>query len=255
MEEEQQHERRSHKHKHSKSSRRMEEDLNRSSFRSSGESAGRPPPDKVPHTSGADTCTPPKGKEPYYQREVSAQPHSGHKKSSQGAIPVIISTKQVPPQEGSAASVASVPAKGQPEDWSIAGERGVDPEGFEHGTDYGGQLATLYNSSLVNDDEAASRVEYRYQNVQGHASRTSAYGDPYGCPRPSARSSSLRASFDSREGESQSTQALERIEGIMARMEQHLAASTSAQATSSASASTPSSSGEFSFISFSYLNC
>ena len=168
---------------------------------------------------------------------------------------MIISTKQVPPKEGSAASVSSVPATGQPEDGSISGERGVDPEGIEHGTEYGGQLATRFNSSLVDDDEAASRVEYRYQTVQGQSSRTPAYGESYGDPRPSARSSSLRASFDSREGESQSAQALERIEGIMARMEHHLAASTSAQATSSASASTPSSSGEFSFISFSYLNC
>jgi hypothetical protein len=249
--EEEQHERRSHKHKR-KSSRRMEEDLNRSSFRTSGDSAGRPPPDKVPRTSGADPCAPPRGNEPYFQREASAQPHSGYE-SSHGAIPVIV-TSQVPPQEGFAASVASVPAKGQSGDGSIAGERGADPEGFEHGADYGGHVATHFNSSLVNDDEAASRAEYRYQHVQGHASRTSAYGDPYGCPRPSARSSSLRTSFDSREGESQSLRVFGRIEDVLARMEHHLAASTSAQASSSAPASTPSSSGEFhSFIFISEL--
>jgi hypothetical protein len=45
--------------------------------------------------------------------------------------------------------------------------------------------------------------------------------------------------FDSREGESQSLQVLERIEDVMARMERHLAASTPAQATSSAACLTP----------------
>jgi hypothetical protein len=255
--ENQQHERRSHKHKRS-SSRRMEDDLNRSSFRNSGDSAGRPPPDKVPRTSGADPCAPPQGNEPYsavssqFQREASAQPYSGYE-SSHGAIPVIVSS-QAPPQGGFAAAVASVPAKGHSGDGSMSGERGADPEGFEHGADYGGQLATRFNSSLVNDDEAASRVEYRYQHVQGHASRTPAYGDPYGRPSPNVRSSSLRTSFDSREGESQSLQVFGRIEDVLARMEQHLAASTSAQASSSAPASTPSSSGEFhSFIFISEL--
>jgi hypothetical protein len=243
----QQHERRSHRHKHKRSSsRRMEEELNRSSFRTSGDSAGRPPPDKVPRTSGADPCDLPQGNEPFFQRESSAQPHSG-RESSHGAIPVIVSS-QVPPQGGSAAAVASVPATGHSGDGSIhAGERGADPEGFEHGADYGGRLTTRFNSSLVNDDEAASRAEYRYQQVQGHASRTLAYGDPCGSPGPNVRSSSLRTSFDSREGESQSLQVFGRIKDVLARMERHLAASTSAQAPSSAPTSTPSSSGEFSF--------
>jgi hypothetical protein len=109
--------RRSHKHK---SSRRMEDDLNRSSFRTSGDSAGRPPPEKVPRTSGADPCVPPRGDEPYFQREASAQPQTGNE-SSHGAIPVILNS-QVPPQEGFAAPVASVPARGQLHDGSNADE-------------------------------------------------------------------------------------------------------------------------------------
>jgi hypothetical protein len=234
--------RRAHRHKHKRSSsRQMEEELNRTSFRSSGDSAGRPPPDKVPRTSGVDPCDLPQGDVPFFQREPTAQPQSG-------AIPVIVST-QVPPQGDSAAAVASVPTAGHSGDGSIvAGERGVDPEGFEHGAEYGGRLTTRTNSSLVNDDEAASRAEYRYQQVQGHASRTPAYGDPYGSPGPNVRSSSLRTSFDSRAGESQSLQVFGRIEDVLARMERHLATTASTQAPSSAPTSTPSSSGEFSFI-------
>jgi hypothetical protein len=149
---------RSHRHK---SSRRMEEDLNRSSFRSSGDSAGRPPPEKVPRTSRAESSAPPKGDEPYYCREASAQPQSGGV-ASHGAIPVIIG--QALPQEGNAAPVVDFD---QPTNGSYADERGVDPEGFEHGADYGGFVATNFNSSLVSDSEAASRSEYRYQKVQG----------------------------------------------------------------------------------------
>jgi hypothetical protein len=127
--------------------------------------------------------------------------------------------------------------------------------GYKHGANYGGYLATGFNSSMVNDDEAASRAEYRYQQqVQGHASRTPAYGDPYGCPRPNARRTSLRTSFDGREGESQSLHVLDRIEGIMTRMESHLAASTPVPATSSATHSAPFYSGEFHSFIFT-LNC
>jgi hypothetical protein len=247
---EKRHKRRSSdKSSYESSSRRMEDDLNRSSFRS-GDAAGRPPPEKVPRTSGADPCVPPKGNQPYYQREASAQPQTGNE-TSHGVIPV---SSQIPPQEGTAAPVVQVPACGQLPDGSNADERGADPAGYEHGADYGGYVATKFNSLLVNDSEAASRSEYRYQQVQGHASRTPAYGDPYGHPRPSVRSTSLRTSFDSREGESQSFHVLERIEDVMARMERHLAASTSAQATSSAARSTPSSPGEFHSFIF-ILNC
>jgi hypothetical protein len=65
----------------------MEDDLNRSSF-CSGDAAGRPPPEKVPRTSGVDPCVPPRGDEPYFQREASAQPQTGNE-TSHGAIPVL----------------------------------------------------------------------------------------------------------------------------------------------------------------------
>jgi len=224
-------------HRHKKRARRMEEDLNRTSFRSSGE-AGRPPPDKVPRTTGADPCDLSQGDLPFYQQEVSAQPHSG-------AIPVIVSSK-VPPQWDSAAAVASVPTAGHSGDGSVvAGMEGVDPAGFDHGAGYGGQLTTRPNSSLVNDDEAASRVEYRYQDrVRGYASRTPAYGDPYGSPGPNVRSRTLRTSFDSCAGESQSLQVFGRIEDVLARMERHMASTATSQAPSAAPTSTPST-GEF----------
>jgi hypothetical protein len=239
-----------HRSHRTKSSRKMEEDLNRSSFRDSGELAGRPPPEKVPRTSRADSCEPPKGNEPYYCREASAQPHSGGV-ASLGAIPVLIN--QAPPQEGDAAPVV-VPSNDQPTNGSYADERGGLPEGFVHGADYGGFLATNFNSSLVSDSEAASRSEYRYQKVQGQASRTSAYGDPCGRPRSGVRGSTLRSSFDNRQGESQSSQVLERIEGVMMRMERQFAASTSAFASMSAAHAMPSSPGEF--LSFIFiLNC
>jgi hypothetical protein len=253
--------RRSDKSRDKSSSRRMEDDLNRSSFRS-GDAAGRPPPEKVPHTSAVDPCMPPRGDEPYYHREASAQPQAGNE-TSHGAIPVLplvgnetgqVAPSQIPPQEGIAAPVAEVPATGQFFDGSYADSRGAVPTGYEHGANYGGCLTTQFNSSLVNDDEAASRAKYRYQHVQEHASRTPAYGDPYGRPCPNVRSTSLWTSFDSREGESQSLQVLERIEDVMARMERHLAALTPAQATSSAARSTPSNPGEFHSFIFT-LNC
>jgi hypothetical protein len=187
MDEKQHKRRRSHK-----SSRRMEDDLNRLSFRS-GDAAGRPPPKKVPRTSGADPCVPPRGDEPYFQREGSAQPQTGNE-SSHGAIPVLT---QIPPQEGIAALVKVPATSGQLQDGSNADSRGADPAGFEHGADYGSHVATHFNSSLVNDGEAPSRAEYRYQRVQEHAPRTPACGDPYGRPRPSVLSTSLQTSFDS----------------------------------------------------------
>jgi hypothetical protein len=198
--------RRSDKSRDKSSSRRMEDYLNRSSFRS-GDAAGRPPPEKVPRTAKADLYVPPRGNEPYFHREASARPQASNE-TSHGAIPVLplvgnetgqVAPTRIPPQEGIVAPVNEVSA-GQLFDGSYADSRGADSTGYEHGANYGGYLATGFNSSQVNDDEAASRAEYRYQQVQEHASRTPAYGDPYGCPRPNARSTSLRTSFDSREG-------------------------------------------------------
>jgi hypothetical protein len=75
----------------------------------------------------------------------------------------------------------------------------------------------------------------------------------YGRPCPNTRSESLRTSFDGRERESQPSHALERIEGIMARMEHHFAASTPAPATSSAPHSAPFYPGEFQSFHFELL--
>jgi hypothetical protein len=139
MSEKQHKHQRSDKSTHKSSSRRMEDDLNRSSFRS-GDAAGRPPPDKVPRTSGVDPCVPPRGDEPYFQREASAQPQTGNE-TSHGAIPV---STQIPPQEAIAAPVAQVPAtSGQLYDGSYADSRGADPAGYEHGADYGGHAFQL----------------------------------------------------------------------------------------------------------------
>jgi hypothetical protein len=235
---------RRHKDKRS-SSRRMEEDLNRSSFRQSGESAGRPPPDKVPRTSGADPCVAHKGTEhPSSRRsekKSSSQSHSACEPG--GTIPGFVASQGPLQGDISAAAVASAPASGQPSVGPNVGERGAGPSGHEHGADYGGQLATRKNSSLVDDAEAASRVEYRYQQVRGHASRTPAYSNPF--PRshsPSARSGSVRAPLDSREGESQSSLVIQRMDGFMSRLEQLFAASTSAP---SKPVSTSSPTGEF----------
>ena len=232
-----------------KSSRRMEEDLNRSSFRSSGDSAG-PPPEKIPCASGAGPSASPRGYEPYYYRVSASQPQSGVI-SSPGAIPVI-AQDQAPSQKGNAAPVA---APDRIDGGSNAEERGVDPEGFEHGADYGGVVATHRNSSLVSDSEAASRSEYRYQKVRGQASRTPACGDPAGRQRSGVRGAIPRSSSDHRQGESQSTQVLERIEDVMARMERQFAASTDALlAVSTAGRSAHPRPGEFnSFILI--LNC
>jgi hypothetical protein len=188
----------------------------------SGSAAGRPPHD-VPHTSAADPYVPPFSNEPV-RAATTARPLTSNE-TGQGATivrpPVGNETGQVapmwiPPQEGNAAPVADAPA-GPIFDGSQVDMRGADPAGYEHWANYGGFLATGFNTSQVDDGEAASRAEYCYQHqhVQRQASRTPAYGDPYGCPRPNARNTSLRTSFDGREGESQSSHALERIEGIM----------------------------------------
>jgi hypothetical protein len=83
----------------------------------------------------------------------------------------------IPPQEGNAAPVADAPA-GPLFDRSQTGMRGAGPAGNEHGANYGGYVATGFNTSQVDDSEAASRAEYIYQqrHVQRQASRTPAMG-------------------------------------------------------------------------------
>jgi hypothetical protein len=68
---------------------------------------------------------------------------------------------------------------------STTDQRGVYPEGYEHGERYGSCLPMRYNSSAVDDEEAAARAEYLYQS-QWQASRMATYGNPYNHPLPSA---------------------------------------------------------------------
>jgi hypothetical protein len=203
----------------------MEKDLNRSSLRQRG-SVGRLSHDESPRTTPLVEPT-------TIQPLPSNEPGPGAS-----------TARLAPPPEGNAAPVADAPTGHIYNGPSYSGMRSAYPEGYEHGESYGGRLATYFNSSLVDDDEAASRAEWLYHS-QRQASRTAAYGDPYSRPFPSARSSSLRTSFDGRERESQSSQALKRIEGIMARMERHMVASTPAPVTSSAPHHAPFSQGKF----------
>jgi hypothetical protein len=223
----------------------MEEDLNKTSFRGTGDLAGWPTPERAPRTSRADSCEPSQGTEPYCPEE-SSQP--------QVAIPVI---NQGPPKEGNAAKVGPVAAQTHqagPADGSCVDERGGEVEDLVHGADYGGLLSTHVNSSLVDDAEAAARSEYHYQKVQRQASRTHSHGDTGGRPRSGVQGSTPRSSLDGRQGESQSSHVLQRMEGVMTRMERQLAASTSAIASMSAAHALSSGPGEYiSFLSFELL--
>jgi hypothetical protein len=224
------------------SSQKMKADLNKLSFHQRG-SVGRPHHD-VPYSSAVEPTTvqPPASNETG-RVAPTAQPLASNKTGQ-----VAPSGQSIPPQEGNAASVADAPT-GPFYDGSYSGMRGTYQEGYEHGADYGGYSATRFNSSTVDDDEAASRAEYQYQ-MQRQASRTPAYGDPYGRPCPNLRSASLWTSFDGREGESQSSHTLEQIEGIMARMECHLVASTPASAASTAPHPAPFYPGKFHSLHF-----
>jgi hypothetical protein len=222
----------------------MEEELNNTSFRGTGDLAGWPTPERAPRTSRADSCEPSQGTEPYCPEEP-AQP--------QVAIPVI---NQGPPKEGNAANggpVAAQTNQAGPADRGCVDERGGEAEGLVHGAGYGGLLSTHANSSLVDDDEAAARSEWRYQKSLRQASRTHSHGDTSGRPRSGVRGAAPRSSLDGRQGESQSSHVLQRMEGVMTRMERQLAASTSAMASMSAAHALPSGPGEY--ISFLLLNC
>jgi hypothetical protein len=196
-------------------SHQMEADLNRSSFRQCG-SVGRPH-HNVPHSPAAEPTNiqPPTSNEtgrvaptaqPLASNESgqvapTAQPLASNETGQEAPT-----DRSIPPQKGNAAPVADAPT-GPFYDGSYAGKRGAYPEGYEHGANFGGYAATRFNLSMVDDDEAASRAEYLYQ-MRRQASRTPAYGDPYGRPCPNTRSESLRTSFDGRERESQSSHAL-----------------------------------------------
>jgi hypothetical protein len=114
---------------------------------------------------------------------------------------------------------------------SNAGLQGVYPDGYDHGVRYGGHQATRFNSTLVADDIADARAEWRYQR-QYQQAQSAVYAGPYTTSYHSARSSRFRASFDDPQRESQASPALDRIEAIMGRMERHQAAATSASTAS-----------------------
>jgi hypothetical protein len=143
----------------------MEKDLNRTSLRPRG-SVGRLSHDDPPPTSSVEPAT------------IQPLPSNETGQSASTA-------RSVPPPEGNAAPVADAPTGLFYDGSSYSGMQGAYPEGYEHGANYGGRLATRSNLSLVDDDKAASRAEWYYHN-QRQASRTAAYGDPYGRPCPSA---------------------------------------------------------------------
>jgi hypothetical protein len=146
---------------------KMEHDLNRS-LRQRG-SDGRPSHVESPHS------TP-------FVEPATVQTLPSNK-------PGLLSTQSAPPPEGIAAPVMDAPTLAHIHDGSsYSDQRGAYPKGYEHGECYGSRLTTRYNSSLVDDDEAASRAEWLYQS-QEQTSRTASYEDPYSHPFHSTRGS------------------------------------------------------------------
>jgi hypothetical protein len=107
--------------------------------------------------------------------------------------------------------------------------QGVYPDGYDYRVRYGGHQSTRFNSSLVNDNEADARAEWRYQRYRQSA-QPAMYAALYTTAYPSAQSSRFCASFDDSQRESQASPSLDRIEAIMECMEHHQAAATSASA-------------------------
>jgi hypothetical protein len=224
----------------------MEDHLNRSSYDDEGFLSGYPGQVGAPRSSRVDSCES-QGDEPYYMRaspEASSQPI--------GAIPA---TQEAPP-EGNVAKEGQLAAHanpvGQAESASADG-RGDGTEGPVYGAEHSGPPPTVFHSSRVTDQEADARSEWRYK-PRRHASKESASGDTSGRPSAGVRGHVPRSSLASRTGESHTSDAaIQRIESVMARMEQRFAASTSAFETLAAHVA-PSVPGEsISFISL--LNC
>jgi hypothetical protein len=129
--------------------------------------------------------------------------------------------QSAPLTEDVVAPVEVQPTSAPPFDGSSnCDSRGVYPEGYDYGARYGGRQSTRFNSSLVNDDEADARAEWRYQSHRQSA-QTPMFKEPYTNPYPSAQGSGLRAPFDESQRESQAFPALDRIERIMECMERH----------------------------------
>jgi hypothetical protein len=127
---------------------------------------------------------------------------------------------------------------------SNAESQGVYPDGYEYGARYGGHQTTRFNSSLVIDDKADARAEWRYQ-CHHQSAQPAVYAGPYTTSYPSARSNHFCASFDDSQRESQASPSLDHIEAIMQRMERHQAAATSALTASSAQLNALLSQGKF----------
>jgi hypothetical protein len=227
-------------HRHSRSSSRserevMESRLNEASYdQESGLLSGWPAdtPVKIPHTSRADSCDPP------------AQPKK--------AIPAV----QGLPKEGLAAKAGSGAAPSQVGSAAVpcdGGRGGEAPSDLVHGASYGGMTPTRKNSSLVDDDVLAARLEYRYQQVQRQATRTHSHRDTDGRSRSGVRGYAPRTSLDDRQRESQSSRDNSLMEDVLARMERQLAASTDAIAKMTATNAASSGPGEY--ISLFLLNC
>jgi hypothetical protein len=211
----------------------MEDDLNRTSFRDSGDLEGWPSPERAPRTSRADSCEA-QGAEPYCPGP-SSQPVV--------AIPV----HQEEPPEGDVVKEGLLAAPsdlGGPAESTYADERGGGTEGPVYGAECGGPPPTKFKKSKVTDAEADARSEWRYQKPLRQSSRTQTHGDTCGRPSPGARGSTPRSSLDYRQGESQSSDFLQRMEGVMTRMEQQFAASTTAFASLAAQVA-PSAPGEY----------
>jgi hypothetical protein len=156
---------------------------------------------------------------------------------------------QGPSKEGNAATAGPIAAQSQegPADGSCVDGRGGEAlNDLVHGADYGGYTPTRVNSSLVDDDEAAARLEYQYQHEQRQSSRTHSHRDTGGRPRSGVRGQQpSRSSLDDRQRECQSSHSYTRMEDVMTRMERQLAASTSAMAKMTAAHASPSGPGEY----------
>jgi len=222
--------------RHPSKSARMEEDLNKTSFKSSGGLSGYPTPERAPHTGRADSCGPTQGSASP-PREAAKDDQSRPKKGSAASTGPGAAPSQVGPAVG-----PRVVARG--------GEAAND---LVHGASYGGFTPLRKNSSMVDDEEADARLEYQFQKVQRQASRAHSHRDTSGRPRSGVQGAAPRSSPDRRRGENQSSHASARMEAVMTRMEEQLAASTAAIA--KLTVTNASSSGPGECISFLLLNC
>jgi hypothetical protein len=130
---------------------------------------------------------------------------------------------------------------------NIESSQGFYPdEGYDYGARYRGFQATRFNSTLVNNEEADARANFRYHR-HCQSAQTAGYVGAYSAPDPSARSRGFHASFDDSQRKSQASPALDCIERIMERMERQQVAATSASSASSAQLHALIGQGEFLF--------